>query len=159
MNANKFELMYANVAQGQRDLQFAHLDEVIKYMETHTWVTVKELGIALFGERYLDKCHQGSYASRLGAIMGKLIRNQYAECKQFETEGESFEIEKTEIQKAYLFTDEDFFTYIKEGWQITAYKNNCNPYINGQRAKGLAYRKIKIKKIVKPTIKMYRLFW
>ena len=152
MNANKFELMYANVAQGQKDLVFAHLDEVVEYMKSHEWVSVKEIGIAVFGEKYNDPIYRGSYAPRLGAIMGKLVRNHYAESKQVETDGEPFEIERDKEEFVVLYKDEEFFTYKSEGWQVSYAR-----FADNKNAKGYARKHIKEKKMMKPTIKMYRL--
>ena len=142
MDANKFEMMYTNVANGKRDLNFAHLSEVIEYMKNHEWVSVKDIGIAVFGEKYLDPVHTGSYASRLGAIMGKLIRNQYAESKQIETDGEPFEIEYDKEDWVYLYKDEDFFTYKTNGYRVVS--TMCYD-TNGNKAKGFARKNIKVK--------------
>ena len=107
---------------------------------------------AVFGEKYNDPIYRGSYAPRLGAIMGKLVRNHYAESKQVETDGEPFEIERDKEEFVVLYKDEEFFTYKSEGWQVSYAR-----FADNKNAKGYARKHIKEKKMMKPTIKMYRL--
>lgn len=152
MNVNKYEKMWANVRDAEYNLARTPMNDVIAYLRDHEWVTVQEIGQHIYGADYDKRGFKSSYANKIGAVMRKLMSNGYAEVKKVKKENTApILITKEDIEKIYLNNTMDMFKLKSEGWVIQLYSTPFDEQI------GFAWRKVTIKKIVEPTIKVYRL--
>lgn len=156
MITNKFEDLWANVYYAKKDLERTPMNDILKYMRGHEQVTVKELGEALYGKDYYDRFGYTnmSYNARIAAVLKKLVHAGYAKYTVIETEGKPIEIECTMEEKVFLYDEEDFYTYLCNGWHVYSAHYYDD---NHKMAIGLATRKVEGKKLIKPTIKKYQL--
>lgn len=153
MNVNKYEKMWANVRDAEHNLARTPMNDVIAYLRDHEWVTVQEIGQHIYGTEYNSKYLKSSYACRIGAVMRKLVSFGYAEVKKVKKENATpIQITKEDMEKIYLNNTVDMFKLKSEGWTIQLYSTPFDEQIIG-----FAWRKVTIKKIIEPIIKVYRL--
>ena len=152
MNVNKYEKMWADVRDAEYNLTRTPMNDVIAYLRGHEWASIEEMGQNIYGTEYNNECLKNSYACRIGAVMRKLVSFGYAEVKKIKKENATpILVTKEDIEKIYLNNTIDMFKLKGEGWVIQLYSTPYDEQI------GFAWRKVTIKKIVEPTIKVYHL--
>lgn len=152
MNVNKYEKMWADVRDAEYNLTRTPMNDVIAYLRAHEWASIEEMGQNIYGTEYNNECLKSSYACRIGAVMRKLVSFGYAEVKKVKKKNATpILVTKEDIEKIYLNNTIDMFKLKSEGWVIQLYSTPYDEQI------GFAWRKVTIKKIVEPTIKVYRL--
>lgn len=149
MKTNCYEDTYVSVNKAREDVE--KLDDVILALEdADRPLTCREIGLAVFGNDYIQGYHKRSLSCRLGQMLKHLRKGGFVKVE--EVKGEPIEVEHEE----YVRTDnEGNPPYIKVHDDEGNTYDMPNPKFDRRAYSGGTWQMVK--KIVTPTYKVYSL--
>lgn len=148
MKTNCFEDTYVSVNKARKDVE--KLDDVILALEDADGpLTCREIGLAVFGNDYIQGYHKRSLSCRMGQMLKHLRRGGFIRVE--EVNGEPVEVEYDEYQRDVDDEGNPYYIIVHddEGNKYQMHNPKWRGYSGG--------RWVKIKKTVIPRIKVYSL--